>query len=151
MEKEEFSQSFEYDAMNRLQKETKPNKNTISYNYNKASLLESVHGTEGAELNQYVRNIDYNEKGQRKSIQFGNNSAMRYLYDKKTFRLTNLVMLRDTMGGEMMDLAYTYDPVGNIIGIVDSAQQTQYFNNHQIDPKGTYEYDALYFWIPRYS
>ena len=44
----------------------------------------------------------------------------------------------------MQDLDYTYDPVGNITEIVDSAQQTVFFNNDVVTPSAQYVYDAIY-------
>jgi RHS repeat-associated protein len=41
-------------------------------------------------------------------------------------------------------LNYTYDPVGNIVEVVDNAQQIHYFSNSVIEPRGMYKYDALY-------
>ena len=39
---------------------------------------------------------------------------------------------------------YTHDPVGNIVEIVDNAQQNHYFSNSVIEPRAMYKYDALY-------
>ncbi|MGB0128907.1 MAG: RHS repeat-associated core domain-containing protein, partial [Rhodocyclaceae bacterium] len=65
-----------------------------------------------------------------------------YTYDPVTFRLTRLQTLR---GGEnLQDLAYVYDPVGNITHIHDDAQQTVYFDNQVVAPHADYAYDALY-------
>ena len=44
----------------------------------------------------------------------------------------------------MQDLNYTYDPEGNITEMEDNAQQSFYFSNSVIAPKGKYYYDALY-------
>ncbi len=44
----------------------------------------------------------------------------------------------------MQDLNYTYDPVGNITHIVDSALKTVFRNQDQVDPVSLYTYDAVY-------
>ena len=44
----------------------------------------------------------------------------------------------------MQDLAYTYDPIGNITHVEDAAHKTVFHNNEQVDAVASYTYDALY-------
>ncbi|WP_437606295.1 RHS repeat-associated core domain-containing protein [Sorangium sp. So ce834] len=44
----------------------------------------------------------------------------------------------------LKNLRYVYDPVGNIVEIGDSAQQTVFFNNDVVSPSAQYVYDAVY-------
>ncbi len=44
----------------------------------------------------------------------------------------------------LQNLTYVYDPVGNIVEIGDSAQQTVFFNNAVVSPSAQYVYDAVY-------
>jgi YD repeat-containing protein len=92
----------------------------------------------------FVNNIDYNAKGQRERIQYGNASTTGYTYDEKTFRLKRLLTTRNNGADTLQDLNYTYDPVGNITQIDDNAQQTIYFNGSVVSPSQKFEYDALY-------
>ena len=98
----------------------------------------------GAAETLYVKDIDYNEKGQRKKIQYGNNVLTSYEYDKKTFRLKNILTTSGAATVVIQDLSYTYDPVGNITQIVDHAFEPVFFNNQRTDAKSEYTYDALY-------
>lgn len=41
-------------------------------------------------------------------------------------------------------MRYTYDPVGNISHIADTAQQTIFFKNEVVSPHNDYAYDAIY-------
>jgi RHS repeat-associated protein len=146
MEQETFVQSFTYDAMNRPTKITKPDNTVEQYSYNKAGLLESVQARirGAATWTPFVSDINYNEKGQRTDIYFGNDSKTKYEYDENTFRLTRLLTTRYKGQDILQDLNYQYDPVGNITKVEDDAQQTFYFDNAVIAPTGTYTYDALY-------
>jgi RHS repeat-associated protein len=140
---ESFTQLTQYDALNRPILLTQPDNSIIAYTYNKAALLETVT----VNGNPYVTNINYNEKGQRERIYYGNTTRTRYYYDDKTFRLARLKTTRpDGNSGhdKLLDIYYTYDAVGNIVEQTDFAQQTHYFNNTVIEPKGKYQYDALY-------
>ena len=98
-----------------------------------------------AAVTQFVSNIDYDAKGQRKAITYGNGATTRYDYDPLTLRLTRLRTTRGADGGNsLQDLNYSYDPTGNIIHIRDDAQQTIFFNNRRVEPSNDYIYDATY-------
>ena len=103
-----------------------------------------------------VRNIQYNEKGQRTKIQYGNEVTTRYHYDTNTYRLTQLKTFKNNnvvtnansnSPSEIKDLQnlhYSYDPIGNITCIEDQAIPVQFFYNQKIEGKSEYTYDALY-------
>jgi len=126
--------------MNRPVTETTPDGKVRTYEYNKAGLLERVL----LDVVEYVSSIEYNEKGQRTEIYFGNGSKTRFDYDTANFRLTRLLTTRNTGNVVLQDLRYTYDPEGNIVEQTDDAVQTEIFGNTLISPTGKYEYDALY-------
>jgi RHS repeat-associated protein len=44
----------------------------------------------------------------------------------------------------LQDLNYTFDPIANVVAILDDAQQTNFFNNAAVDPSNKFEYDAIY-------
>lgn len=116
-----------------------------------------------------VASISYNPKGQRQRIDYKNTATTRYWYDPHTFRLTHLYTYRgpnftddcdnpansppriaasdDPPEGVrcgVQNLHFTYDPVGNITHIRDSAQQRVFFRNKVVEPSNDYFYDALY-------
>ncbi|MFO7863768.1 MAG: RHS repeat-associated core domain-containing protein [Salinivirgaceae bacterium] len=130
----------EYDALNRPLTQTMPDNTVIEHTYNEAGLLETVK----KDSQTYVSNINYNEKGQRTAIYYGNGSKTKYEYDPNTFRLKRLLTTRNAGADILQDLNYTYDPVGNIVEVVDNAQETTYYDNAPVHPKKQYTYDALY-------
>jgi RHS repeat-associated protein len=97
-----------------------------------------------------VTGIEYNARGQRLSISFGNGTGTDYGYDPQTFRLTNLTTTRPgtflSNQQTVQDLAYYYDPVGNVTQIADDAdtQDVIFFRNQRVDPSASYWYDPLY-------
>ncbi len=167
LESEQFTALTRYDALNRPIALTTPHHsgirpNIIQPGYNEANLLEKVDvwlrqttvptgllNPATANLHT-VTNIDYNEKGQRKLIEYGNQVRTRYDYDEKTFRLTRLLTIRpqftEDENQSAQDLRYTFDPVGNITHIYDHAdiQNIIYFRNQRVEPSASYEYDPLY-------
>lgn len=159
LETEIFASSTRHDALNRPIQMVAPHAagrtiNVIRPGYNEANLLERVDAWLGetaepsdlldppsANLHA-VTNIDYDAKGQRMRIEYGNGALTEYGYDALTFRL---IRLKTTAGAAVhQDLSYTYDPVGNITHIRDDAQQTIYFNNQVVPPHNDYAYDATY-------
>jgi RHS repeat-associated protein len=146
VQNETFTSSFEYDAMNRMTQQVKPDGTAEIYTYNKAGLPETIsaHIRGSNSTKNFITNINYNEKGQRTDVYFGNQSKTRYDYDANTFRLIRLLTTRNSGADILQDLNYTYDPQGNIVQMTDHAQQIQYFHNSVIAPEGLYEYDPLY-------
>ena len=151
MEPEVFTSKSEYDALNRPVKIFTPHTaqipaSVISPEYNKANLLNAVSAKLRGSNNDtpFVKNIDYDAKGQRMAIMYGNNTVTRYTYDPATFRLLRLLTNRNTGAGMLQDLNYTYDPTGNITFIKDDALQSIFFNNNRVDPDCAYLYDSMY-------
>jgi len=144
LEADTFTFITETDALGRITRQTAPDKSIITPAYNEAGLLnsETVEHFNPAATAAYIKDIDYNEKGLRNFIKYGNGIRTSYLYDEKTFRLQNLKTNKNNK--TLQDLWYTYDPVGNILRIEDKANDTTFFNNMQVEPVTEYTYDALY-------
>jgi RHS repeat-associated protein len=147
---ETFTSTTQFDALNRPILITTPhNANIVPSEirpiYNEANLLNEARvKVRGGAEEAYVTNIDYNAKGQRELVEYGNGATTAYEYDPDTFRLTHLKTIRQSDNAQLQDLFYTYDPVGNITSIRDDAQQTIYFNNSVVKPHADYTYDAIY-------
>jgi RHS repeat-associated protein len=178
LEADTYTSRTRYDALNRPTQLIAPHSgqlgatvNVIEPLYNEANLLEQVHAwlnqnaepvgwLDPATTNLHaVTNIDYNAKGQRTRIDYGNGVRTTYEYDPFTFRLVHLLTRRDAVafpddcpqaapagwpGCQVQNLHYTYDPSGNITHIRDDAQQTIYFRNKRVEPSADYTYDAIY-------
>jgi RHS repeat-associated protein len=152
-----FTSSTTYDALNRPTAITTPDDSIYHPAYNEANLLDAVAvNLRGAALpTAFVTNINYDTKGRRELIAYGNGAQTRYEYDPLTFRLKRMRTTRPVgLSGlssqlfadpaVVQDLRYTYDPVGNITHIEDAALQTVFHNNEQVQPVCAYTYDAIY-------
>lgn len=167
LEDETFSSRTRHDALNRVVQMIAPHSdgsgtkiNVVQPVYNEANLLERVNvwlnqsaeptgllDPATADLHA-VTDIDYDAKGHKKLIDYGNGVTTTFEYDPLTYRLTNIKTVR---GGaspadrrKVQDLFYTYDPAGNITHIRDDAQQKVYFNNQVVEARAEYTYDAIY-------
>ncbi len=138
-----FNTTIAYDALNRITGMTDAGGNLTENTYDEAGLLLTVTMTpSGGSPIGYVTDIQYNARGQRESISYGNATTTAYTYYPDTFRLQSL---RTTKATDVyQDLYYLYDPVGNITRIKDEAQRALYFNNSITQPFLSYVYDALY-------
>jgi RHS repeat-associated protein len=163
-----------YDALNRPIQFVAPHSdaagtriNVIQPTHNDAGMIEKVDvwlsevaepaallPAAGATLHA-VTNIDYDPKGQRTLVDYGTTDgagiSTTYTYDRETFRVTGIKTRRNADGfngadrpGEVQNLHYTYDPIGNITNIRDDAQQSVFFNNRRVEPSASYTYDAVY-------
>jgi RHS repeat-associated protein len=174
LENESFTSRTAYDALNRPIQLIAPHSdqpgakiNVVQPGYNEANLLEGVDvwpelGAEPAKpldpataTLHPVTNIDYDAKGQRARIDYGNGVTTTYEYDEETFRLIHIKTTRPPgLNGlaaqlfvdpaTVQDLRYTYDPSGNITHIRDDALQTIYHNGQVVKPDAGYIYDAIY-------
>ena len=175
LETETFGSTTRYDALNRPIQLVAPHSdrpgtrlNVIRPGYNEAKLLERVdvwldQANEPVALlsintatENFVGNVDYNAKGQRTRIRYGNGVSTTYEYEPLTFRLAHLLTDRgngfpgdqpdppDPPRSGIQNLSYFYDPAGNITRINDDAQQTIFFNGQKVEPSTDYEYDAIY-------
>jgi RHS repeat-associated protein len=146
LEQQVYTMATAYDALNRPVALTTPDASVARPKYNEANLLESlIVSVRGAdEPTPFVTYVNYNAKGQREIIDYGNGAHTRYTYDPLTFRMIHLVTRRKHDHGRLQDLHYTFDPVGNITSIRDDAQETIYFKNRVVSPSNEYVYDAVY-------
>jgi YD repeat-containing protein len=140
---EEWSSSGAYDALNRVTRRTAADGSIYEPTYNQANLLEQVHVTQGGARKPYVTSVDYDERGQRRSIVLGNGVTTTYAYDRETFRLLRLTSVSGA-GTKLQDLRYTYDPVGNVTHLDDEAVPTVWFDNQVVTALSTYRYDPIY-------
>ncbi len=154
LETETFTSKTAYDALDRPIWLKMSDNSEIKPTYNEANFLDKVevrlrgatereNQEEKPKWTEFVKNIEYDAKGQRTLIVYGNGVQTNYTYDPETFRLTHL-LTKGKDGKHLQDLHYTYDPVSNITEIRDDAQQTIFFNNDVVSPSSKYEYDALY-------
>jgi RHS repeat-associated protein len=146
LEAQSFTFTRESDALGRLKTSVLPDSTVITQTYNEAGFLvtESVsHEYPTLPPSLYIKDIDYNERGDRTKIIYGNDVLVRLAYDPYTFRIKHIEARRQN-NDLLQDLFYTYDAVGNILEVEDKSIPVVFFNNQKITGISTYTYDALY-------
>src|SRR5262249_9214318 len=108
-----------------------------------------------------VSNIDYNARGQRLLYEYVDATnvtspvtcRVNYKYDPFTFRLTKVVTTRvasnaaspPVSAATLQDLLYTYDPIGNVVELDDSADPAPVFSGTTpVTGNGLYRFDSIY-------
>jgi RHS repeat-associated protein len=139
-----YTSRASYDALDRPTAMVTPDGSVTIPGYNAASLLDRLAGRlRGTDpTTTFVAHIDYNARGQRTMVRYGNKVRTDYDYDPLTLRLTRIATRRGP--GRLQDLRYAYDPVGNPTQVRDDAQQRIFFRNHVVEPTAHYAYDAAY-------
>jgi len=110
-----------------------PDGEVLKYTYDAGGLLQSATGFKDRVTYNYLNYLGYDHFGQRVYMELGNKTKTRYQYDPLTRRMSNLQT--EGKDGKLQDIAYTYDDVGNILSITDSARNSVTQN---------FTYDGLY-------
>ncbi|MGF7237570.1 MAG: RHS repeat-associated core domain-containing protein, partial [Frankia sp.] len=91
----------------------------------------------------FVTGVEYDARGRRQRIGYGNGATTTYTYDPETFRLTHLATVREG-GAAVQDQRYVYDPVGNVTTATDGVRPAVFFAGAAVPATARYAYDALY-------
>ena len=129
-----------YDSHNRLLEMIYPDEEKITYSYNLGGQLEKVHGYKSYGYD-YVSKIGYDKFEQRTYLKYCNGAETFYTYDPQRRRLQNLTV--NSGGNTIMDNAYTYDAVSNVLSVINGASVPQ-SGKAGGQMAHTYTYDALY-------
>jgi RHS repeat-associated protein len=156
MEADTYKTNMQYDALGRVIKAIQPDGSIHTPQYHhigwlkavSVQLREDTFGVASTALaNIFVEHIEYDAKGQRTNMVYGNGVRTIYDYDYETFRLKSLRTYRREADGsdtDLQDIYYVYDPVGNIVQITDNSQELVFNDGSKIEPVHEYRYDALY-------
>ena len=143
---ETYVTDLNYNAVGLVIEQKNPDESVTKNEYHLSGNLNKVQAKLKGDdsFTEFVSGIVYNAKGQREKIVYGNGTETTYEYEDTTFRLTKLITNRHSDNKTLQDIAYSYDPVGNITLIEDRSHETVFNNNQKVEPKHKYTYDSLY-------
>ncbi|NLG85152.1 MAG: hypothetical protein GX493_11235, partial [Firmicutes bacterium] len=122
-----------FDYLGRVQWMTYPDGEKLVYEYDRGGQVKSVYGIKYWDRFDYVKQIGYDEFGQRVYIKYGNDVETRYTYDPYRRWLLRLET-QNRWGENFQDLNYTFDRAGNILVIENTAREI----------RQEFRYDDLY-------
>ncbi len=128
-----------YDSHNRLVEMIYPDEEKITYSYNLGGLLEKVRGEKSYGYD-YITKLGYDKFEQRSYLKYCNGAETFYTYDNRR-RLSNLAV--NSGGASIMDNAYTFDAVSNVLSVANNASLPQ-SGNAGGQMSHSYTYDGLY-------
>jgi RHS repeat-associated protein len=123
------------DYLGRLQSIVYPDGEVLDYGYDSGGQVKTVTGTHWGKSLRYVKDIAYDEYGQRSYIEYGNGTRTSYGYDPDRRWLESLVT-KGEYGAVLQNMAYRFDPVGNVLGYTNVCES---YGTSQ-----SYAYDELY-------
>ncbi len=127
-----------YDSHNRLIEMIYPDEEKVTYSYNLGGLLEKVRGEKSYGYD-YITKLGYDKFEQRSYLKYCNGAETFYTYDNR--RLSNLAV--NSGGASIMDNAYTFDAVSNVLSVANNASLPAN-GNAGGQMSHTYTYDGLY-------
>ena len=131
---------WKYDSHNRLLEMIYPDEEKVTYDYNLGGQVDHVRGYKSYGYD-YVNKIGYDKFEQRTYLKYCNGAETFYSYDPARRRLQNLVV--NAKAGTIMDNAYSYDAVSNVLGIKNNAPLPQ-SGKAGGQMSHSYTYDPLY-------
>ena len=131
---------WKYESHNRLLEMIYPDEEKVTYGYNLGGQVDHVRGYKSYGYD-YVNKIGYDKFEQRTYLKYCNGAETFYSYDPARRRLQNLVV--NAKAGTIMDNAYSYDAVSNVLGIKNNAPLPQ-SGKAGGQMSHSYTYDPLY-------
>lgn len=150
MDGEAFTTKVSYDALGRFTTQELPDETIRETTYLQSGALDQLLLTtgDGDWVQQpIVEKQQYNARGQLQESILGNGVVQQYEYDSYNYRLQQKRSFRRASGSVTgkyyQNIQYTYDAVGNITYLSDSAQPNtnSLFNQPRVN---RYTYDAFY-------
>ena len=117
-----------------------PDEEKVTYSYNLGGQLEKVRGYKSYGYD-YVNRIGYDKFEQRTYLKYCNDAETFYTYEPARRRLQNLTV--NAGGKSIMDNAYTYDAVSNVLSVANKAALPE-SGKAGGQMAHAYTYDALY-------
>lgn len=141
---------YQYDSWNRIQTMVYPDGEVLDYGYNRAGMLTSLTGkkqqgnTQLQNTYNYIARQGYDEFEQKVYRKLGNGTETSYTYDPAMRRLSQLDVAAQAQAGgtrKIMENAYAYDAVGNILSVENTAPAASFSLGGS--SRYDYQYDDL--------
>src|SRR5262249_20958652 len=119
-----YTTQYLYDTFGRLQQLTYPDGEVLTYRYDSGGLVREATGVKRPNTYGYVKRLEYDRFGQRAFLEAGNGVRTQYGYDPRNQRLASLQAGKGG-GDPFQKLTYTYDNVGNVLGLKNDVPAPQ--------------------------
>lgn len=115
-----FRSLYNYDSFGRMRKMVYPDGEIVNYQYTTGGLLKNVVGIKDNYLNKYFWELMYDEQGRRIRQNYSNGALTTFTYNPHRQWLDS-IHTELSSNCVLQDLKYSYDLVGNIITLDQTA------------------------------
>ncbi|MEU3062887.1 SpvB/TcaC N-terminal domain-containing protein [Streptomyces subrutilus] len=134
-----YTTAWRYDTFNRVLQLTYPDGEVLTYGYDSGGQVTRATGVKAGSDYTYLERLDYDKFGQKTLQETGNGVRTTYAYNAEDRRLASLKSAAP-YGATFQDLDYTYDHVGNVTALANSAPRSALIGGPSSQ---TYGYDDL--------
>ena len=147
-----YRTTYRVDALERVVQSRLGDGTSLAFAYDRAGHIGSLRVTtaDGAITDRaFVESAEYNARGQRTRVRFGNGTETTWSFDDLTHRLARITT-RSAEGPPRtwLDVAYAHDPAGNLVEWIDHAQEpggtTALISGLTVSSVCRFTYDAYY-------
>ncbi|MED5371892.1 MAG: SpvB/TcaC N-terminal domain-containing protein [Myxococcota bacterium] len=135
-----------FDALGRARWKQLPDGSERTLDWDPLGQAITLSATLDGSTTDYIQEADYNARGQRARVLYGNGVQAQWAFDPKSFRLSALTASSDTRS--YLDIRYTWDPAGNLVHLVDKNQDPgvsdALLQGASVSSAQTFTYDAWY-------
>lgn len=143
---EVWTQTWRRNALGEVEQERNADGSEVDYGSHLNGWLARVDLRQPGETTALaaMRSQTYSATGSRQTMTLGNGVVTRFSYDPATLRTIGIRSTRGPDGEMLQDLAYVYDPVGNVTSEWDGLHTVEFRGGLRIDPARRFGYDAVY-------
>lgn len=117
-----YTTDWTYDTWDRVSEMIYPDGEVLTYGYNAGGKLRNMIGIKDGSTFDYLVQKGYDKFEQCVFKQYGNNTTTSYGYEPERRRLSTLVA-KTAKNRDMMDNAYAYDGLSNILRVTNNASR----------------------------
>lgn len=136
----QFTTDYTYDSWNRIQTMVYPDGEKVAFSYDLGGNLNQMTGEFNGGPYKYVERLDYDFYEERAYLKYGNKTENFYTYSPELRRL-DIYKVKTSDGHNLLNNKYSYDKVGNIVSIGNTAGVAS--NTMGGAYNHTYTYDKL--------
>lgn len=145
-EESPFTNRFLYDALGRSIWKSLPDGSERRQSWDPLGQATQLAATLDGVAKDYIQEANYNARGQRSKVLYGNGVQAQWDFDPKSFRLASLSA--SSASRSYLDIRYTWDPVGNLVHLVDQNQDPgvsdALLQGASVSAAQSFTYDAFY-------
>ncbi|CAI8880590.1 insecticidal toxin complex protein TccC [Pseudomonas sp. IT-P171] len=139
-----YTTTARFGSLGQVLEQTDAGSHRKHFSLDRAGQLQRIDLTLESQGRQpLLKAASYNAEGQLLTQLTGNDVTSSATYEAAGGQLERLTAITSA-GVRLQDLRSEYDPVGNILRLLDHTQPITFFANQRVEAANTFSYDSLY-------